>query len=62
MPKVLIDLDRCDRVYVQNDKVKGKVIFVDVENNLNHGGVTLSAWGTVKLSVRQRIKAIRFHF
>ena len=51
MPRVSIEVDRCDRIYRQGDKVKGKIIF-DLEKSLSHGGVVISAWGTVKLSVR----------
>ena len=51
MAKVSIDVDRCDRIYLQNDKVKGKIV-LDLEKPLNHGGVVVSAYGTVKLSVR----------
>ena len=51
MPRVLIEVDRCDSIYRQGDKVKGKIVF-DLEKSLSHGGVVVSAWGTVKLSVR----------
>ena len=51
IPRVSIEVDRCDRIYRQGDKVKGKIIF-DLEKSLSHGGVVVSAWGTVKLSVR----------
>ena len=61
MAKVSIDVDRCDRIYLQNDKVKGKIV-LDLEKPLNHGGVVVSAYGTVKLSVRDVLdRAVSLH-
>ena len=54
MANIQIEIDRCDRVYRQNDKVSGKVIIQNQKSNLRHGGITLTSWGTVKLSVRRR--------
>lgn len=50
MSSINIDLDRCDRIYRDGEKVKGKIV-IDSEKGFNHGGIEFDVSGTVKLSL-----------